>query len=302
MEKAFCPRCGNEITGESFCSKCGSPVGASQYDTAVARPPTAHYAPDSFIELFHYSGQSVLFLVGIILFSAGKLLAIFASFTWVSIFSMMFLALPVTGFWLIFAASKAPVLPEKTLTALTLFKVSVTVDLVFSCLQGFLFLILSILLFVVAGAGELSSSGVVFISFMGIVFFFAGGVVAALAIIYFRAALKIIGGLKANILNNTFEPLPNLNFFTILTYISVGFGALGALSELIISGAMNSIMSSLPWQLRDAAASYFSGRPPISALFTLTGLMGVVVCVVALNAFNKSLVEKVSALGGGYRY
>ncbi|MCL1820517.1 MAG: zinc ribbon domain-containing protein, partial [Oscillospiraceae bacterium] len=176
----FCEKCGNELSsGTVFCSKCGNKVGAADsqqsppqpqpvYQQPVYQqppPPTyqqqpayqppvkvavPHYAPGGYAERLHSFGGSVLFMVGIILFTAGKLFTTFASFSVWSFFSLMILALPVTGFWLIFAASKMPRLPEKTLTSLTLFKVSIIIDLVVSCIIGLLFVIVSIVLF--AGA------------------------------------------------------------------------------------------------------------------------------------------------------
>jgi hypothetical protein len=167
----FCSKCGHEFEDGEFCSKCGTKVGGAAAQNYPPQPPPPppiggypppvyprpappHYAPGSYVERFHSFGGSMLFMIGIILFSAGTVLPVLVSFGVFSIFTLMIIALPVTGFWLIFAASKAPMTPEKSLTSLLLFKISIIIELVVLCLAALLIVIVAVLLFVAAAAAS----------------------------------------------------------------------------------------------------------------------------------------------------
>jgi len=238
-------------------------------------------------------------MIGIILFSAGNLFSIFANFSWTSIFSMLILALPVTGFWLIFAASKAPKLPEMSLNALKLFKVYAIIALVQSCFSGLLFLIGAIILFVSSSA--LSSLGVSggIAAFAGIILLIAAGAVVAVAVLYFKAILKILANLLNGVTQNVFVPLPDIKMFTLLTYISVGLSAVGALASMIISIVVGSYISAVTSMLPDFIGSMvqniFGTGLPLDEFFTLAGLAGIVICVLVLNKFNNHYFGNSSA-------
>ena len=199
----YCPKCGNEVTEGNFCGKCGTQIKLSSpqqnelpnsntnYSPALVNITGYQYAPGSFVEKLHSYGKSNMFLVGIILFSVAELFSIFRNFSGFSIFSLIMLALPVTGFWFIFAASKVPKMPEKTMTALTLFKVSIIIDLVLKCLAAFVMLIASFIVFAGAGAVQnyyYSSIGSGVMIFAGLVILLIAVGMAIFIIIYFRAA------------------------------------------------------------------------------------------------------------------
>lgn len=216
----------------------------------------------------------------------------------------MILALPITGFWLIFASSKTPRLPEKTLPALTLFKVTAIIDLVVMSLMALILLIVSIMLFV--AANELRQWGGDGI-FMGIGFFMlliAGGVVV-FAIIYFRALLGIIKGLRNGITYNIFQPLPSVKIFSILTYIGVGISVFGALitiaaTNFIMQNVWN-VLQMIPRELHSIITPLIDGlsNTAISTFFTLVTSGGIVVCLVVLNQFNNSLQASAEAQHDG---
>ena len=261
---------------------------------AYAPQPKPHYAPGGYAERLHSFGKSTLFMIGIILFSAGAVLAEFMSFSAASIITLGLLALPITGFWLIFAASKAPGLPEKTLTSLTLFKVAIIISLVLYSIVALLLLIAAISLFAAASAlagNPWAQGGVGGLAFAGFVLLLASGGIVAFMIIYFKAVLKTLAGIKNNLLYNTFYPLEGIKMFTILTYIGVGFTALLALISLFSLNVIGGMIWDLPGFMRDIvwAALPSQGIAAFNALFTLTHCAGIVICVKVLNDFNDSL-------------
>ena len=320
---SFCSKCGNDVAGASFCPKCGSRIsdvaaerlqhGNPQsysapssydqrptypppyYDQPIAKEPTVHYAKGSFIEKFHNVGGSILFLVGIILFTAGNLFSFFMSFNWMSTLSMVMLALPVTGFWLIFAASKAPKMPEKVLPSLTLFKASTIIDLVLSCLQALLLFIVAIIVFV--GASNLGGRSYASGNLLGLVGFLillVGAGILVIGIIYFKAIQRVLNGLRSNIMYNTFHPLPGIKPFIVLTYIIVCAGALGTLvssvGSVALSGALYSVSYLLPSELGGIVDNLLGGSA-VDLLFKFMGYAGIIICIVALNTFNNELVD-----------
>lgn len=227
----------------------------------------------------------MLFMVGIILFTAGSLFSVFATFTPMSIFDILILALPITGFWLIFVSSKSPKLPEKVMPSLTLFKVSIIIELVLISLSALILLIASIALFALLPM------------FGFVILLIAGGLVTYI-ILYFQAVLGMIGGIRANIISNTFHPLAGIKRFTILTYIGVGFSVLTTLFSLlasaILTGLINQLLWNMPAFIAEIANDFIRGifsPNPINALMSLALNGGIVVCIVAVNAFNATLLR-----------
>ncbi|MCL2082745.1 MAG: zinc ribbon domain-containing protein [Oscillospiraceae bacterium] len=325
----YCTKCGNGVQNGEFCSQCGTraadnpgiqppqPVPPHQpayqpqpwqfqqgSNSFPQRPPVAHYAPGSFAEKAHGFGSSVMFLVGICLFSGGTLFPLLMNFNFSEMFSLLLLGLPVAGLWLVFAASKTPRIPEKTLTALTLFKIHIIINLVAYCLAALGCLIVALILF--ARAVEFSSyygGGAVWgTGFLALLI--AGGIVA-FSIIYSKAALQTIGGIRDGIIHNLWKPLSGLKIFTIFTYISVGLSALSSLAMIgsgsAISEAMNEILYDLPGGLgelfQSAIVGSFSGSIITSSFFHLVSSAGTVVCIVVLNQFNDSLTMRNAPIG-----
>jgi hypothetical protein len=277
----------------------GVPIPPPQYGAPPPYPGYAqpqslpHYAPGSFTEMLHSFGSTTLFMVAIILFSAGGILDIFMSFNIFSIFSLGLLALPVTGFWLIFAASKQPKLPEKTITSLKLFKVSIIIELVFICLAALIVIVAAI---IIIGAASHLGGGVMAIGIIALLI--AGGMVTFI-IIYFKAVLQMLAGISRGITYNTFNPLPGIKVFTILTYIMVGFSVLGAITTIIAVSAAATFVNQILWQLPDyvrdiVGGSIFppSGELAFQTMCTLMTAAGTVMCIIVLNRFNEKIIQK----------
>jgi len=135
--------------------------------------------------------------------------------------------------WLIYAASKKPVLPEKTLTSLTLFKIDTIFTLVVISLV-FAVVIISLIVSLIFSAAYFDVA-------LGAIWFALVVVLIALVIIipfYFVAILRIIASIRANIVNNTMNPLRGVLPFSILAITSSILGILGSLAGLAFISVM----------------------------------------------------------------
>ena len=245
----------------------------------------------SFRERLHSYGASKLFLTGIIMFSGGSLLNIMLSFGFFSVFSLLILAVPLTGFWLIYAASKSPAIPEKTLPALILFKVIIIMNMVIWSLFVLLILIIGFSSFSLT-ANYISFDGADPSAF-GFLALFTAGIMLTIIIIYFKALLKVIGSIKYGIINNSLKVLSSVNVFSILAYISI---ALSSLINLIVAFSFNEILDVLVFEFPEFMEFLIEAVPTqsdllISVFLTLAADLGLVLCIVCLGKLNKSLLN-----------
>jgi len=245
-----------------------------------------HPGAASFTAHLHKHGSSTLFLVGIILFTAGNALTSIIAFSFLSIFQMALLALPIIGFWLIYAASKTPSEPEKTLPALTLFRVHTIISLVLLCIVAGLFALVALILSVALGAefGGGAAVGAL------VLFLIVAGIIALFIVFYFVAILKIIKDIRRNIIENVFKPIRGVTSFTVFTYIMIGFGLLGTIIGFVALGIATSFIDELIWyapelMILEPVLYGAMAVNAISVLFSLASSIGVVICVVVLNKF-----------------
>ena len=304
----YCPKCGSEVTDGNFCSNCNTQININNpqqnqqsqfdYQQPYSNPkPNMYgynYASGSFVERLHNYGKSNIFLIGIILFTVGNLFVIFRVLNIYSIISIILMVLPIIGFWLIFVASKMPKVPEKTMTALTLFKVSIIIGLVLSGFVALVMLILSVVFIAGAGVDPSYYTGYLNGSYMiilGIMFLIIVAIAVTLIVIYYRSVLMLISGIRKGIANNSFNPLPGIKTFSIFTYIIVVFAVLSTLLMAVSAGSINTLMN-------DAYGSIEAIKPYISSytvsafsiVSTLASNAGIVICVIVLNRFNNSLI------------
>jgi len=257
-------------------------------------PPAAPVGPGSFVEHLHTVGKSGLFLVGIILFTAGTLLTLIASFSIFTIFPLLLAALPITGFWLIFAASKSPKLPEKTLPALTLFKVYAIIGLVIVGLGALITLIGFVFAFIgVGAAGGGAGFVAVFLAFLLVAAIF---VVAIL--FYYVAIIRVLNSIRDNITHNTMNPLRGVTPLTVVIIIITAFGLLGSLIGLVFMGAMgfmldafmDELVRELMWTAPELLDFGIVGMleglltsMTLTLLFSIITYVGTILLIVSLN-------------------
>ena len=252
--------------------------------------------PGGFAETFRCYGGSTLFLVGIILFTAGNLANHILPFGLYNLFLLAPQALPIAGFWLIFAASKSSKpsgLQGKALPALVLFKVKIIINLVLACFVPLIALVLSVV--AMTGGSVFGIDGVMAV---GIILLLLTAGTAVLVIIYYKAVFRVVGGIREGLVKNTVKPLRGLNAFSVLTYIFVGFsilfGVISLLAVSVIGRLIGDIMNYLPSglyavmeQIVPSAASV-----GISLICTAAINVGTVICVVSLSRLNNNLKNK----------
>jgi len=166
-------------------------------------------------------------------------------------------------------------------------------------LVALVLLIISIALFAGAsqvGRGFYEVSGV--ITVVAFIALLAAGGFVTYIVIYFRAVLRIIDGIRKGFISNSFKSLPGINVFTMLTYIGVGFTVLGSLISVAfigsVYGMIYEVIYFLPHDLRGIINPFIGSisSNAFSTFMTLVTSGGIVVCVVALNQFNATLRKK----------
>lgn len=234
-----------------------------------------------------------MFLIGICLFSAGHFFNAFAgllAMNWLRFLGLFLLALPITAFWLIFASSKIPKLPEKTLPALTCFKIYVIINFVLQCFLGLMLLIAGVLAFLEGAASRFNTTTYYLI---GIGFFIFAVISLVAHILCYRFTLSVLASLRQSFFSNVIVPIKGIVPFTILTYISVGLAIFSSITwPVILHQLSRFIINFVP----DFALNFIHvpSLPAaiLSTFFVLLFSGGVVVCVVALNMFNSRVLAR----------
>lgn len=316
----YCKNCGIELAdGSTVCGRCGVQITEYQpqpqgYQPQQGyppppmpmyqppqpqgyQPPPQGYQPPpqqgSFIGLLHSYGASNLFLAGICLYTAGSLINAIMLFNVTSIISLLILAVPIIGFWLIFAASKAPRLPEKIMPALTMFKVYAIIALVGIGLIALLGIIAcAVLIFIsFTESGSYFPGGSAILMVIGVVLLLVLIGLAVFNVVYIKALLNILSGLRNNIIYNAFAPLRGVRVFTVLYYISVGIAVLMSLSSLMVPVSMSEAIYTFPYEMQEIMLSfdYSSSQYALSFILTTAAYAGNIICIVLLNRLNRQL-------------
>lgn len=248
----------------------------------------------NFIEHLHKHGKSGLFLTGIIFFTIGNAFLPLMFYGLALFIPLFFAALPIVGFWLIYAASKKPQKPEKTLAALTLFKIHTIINLVMLCLGVLTTLGVSLVIFF-------------FSDHLGIEFapIFTALLISMLIILlfiplYYVPILKILESIKRNIVNNTFNRIRGATTFTIVTFAAATLGLVGIIVAFMSMGAVLAYMDDIMWWLMQelpgadmdglmALIGVFMASFGLALIIALVNMVGVILCVITLNKLANSL-------------
>ena len=247
----------------------------------------------SFAEAFRCYGGSSLFFAGIILFTAGNLAGQYLSFSFLSVVTLIPLALPIVGFWLLYAASKSMGAPGKALAGLTLIKISVIISLVEMC---FIPLgILAVAVLIITGGGLLGFGGAMV---TGIAMLPVAAGSAAVIIIYYRAVLRIIGGIRAGLSQGIMQPLRGVKVFTVFTFIFISFAILFALISFLVLSVLGGLVGDFMYYVPSEYSFVLDMLLPSAATAGLSALcaaavnVGKILCVVSLNRFNNNLINR----------
>jgi len=264
--------------------------------------------PGSYAERLHSFGRSGTFLIGVILFAAGSVFSLFINFSLFNIIDLILLALPIIAGFLIFAASNSPRLPEKTLPALTLYKVSTIIGLVLFCIaMGALI----IGMFFLSGALAIASDFVGLDMNIGAIFILITLVVIAFfvayLILYYVSALRIINGIRVGLMTNTFSPLRGVMPLMVIVIIAAAFSIISYMITIGMSSLINEIFDEIIREIRwgglgnDFAVLVESFLPRmdvgmlvIQMLLSAAASVGIIMCLAVVSKFSNSM-----AFGGG---
>jgi len=310
----FCSKCGTNLVGGDFCQNCGAKadttVQSPNYQQPAPQPATQNtniygnniqYAPPpkqpyatlgSFAERLHNYGGSTLFLVGIILLTAGILVSNVMAFTPFTGFFLLLAALPLTALWLIYASSKSRKSAGTTLTALTLTKVYTIIGLVLFSIAA-LFILIGGSIFTIWASTEDGAIAAIF----GIMFLVILVFMILYIVFYYSALLRLLSGIRNGIIQNVFTPIRGVTAFSVISFITVGFGILFTIGMIAMSGFMTEWMMDAMWYMEPwmqdiygpMIQAFAPGTMIISMLFTLMTYIGTIICIVVLNKFNGSL-------------
>ena len=334
----ICNNCGTSSDGSTtHCVRCGfvtpqdqqhyqqpqqsqhgsyppppSPYGQQQQPAPYGSPQPGyapnHYGstnidqgPGSYAERLHSFGRSGAFLLGVILFTIGSLFSLFMNFTVLSIISLLLLSLPIIGGFLIFAASSSPRLPEKILPALTLYKVSTIIELVFFCIIMGVVIIAMIILSAAGAFFDATLGAIVIISALIII-----GIFVLYLILYYVSILRIINGVKGGLLSNKFAPLRGITPLMVVIIIAAVFSLIGSFIAIGASGFYSDIINDIARELgaefgrefRDMFLDFMPiqsvGVLVTSMLLNMATYAGIIICLSVVSRFNNTI-----KFGGG---
>ena len=299
----FCNKCGTNLPDNApFCGQCGAQTATTQAPPAPAYPAAygaAVSTANNFTQRLHSFSASGLFLVGCILYSGGLVLAMIMEFSFLSIIPLAFVALPIIGMWMLYAASKNPSVPEKSLTSLTLFKVIAVISLVLVCI-GTGAAVLGMLFALTGGAAlvDFLGAGESLFAIMVIIFLIITALLI-LIIIYYVSLLKVIKSIRHGILYNNIKEIRGVGFFTIFGIILVSMEILGNLATLSAQVTINNFWSDLVWMIRwefgPEVASIFNdlmplgGIDPLPIILSIAASLGMLLMLVTLRKFSASI-------------
>ena len=323
----FCDNCGVHCDGGTkFCNNCGATLAAPPPGHNQPPPPThspgpmhhgqpmppgppTHYGPPgahinigpgSFADRLHSFGRSGTFLLGAILFAISSVLGFFVNINVIGFIQLGLISLPIIGLLIVYSASSSPRLPEKTFTGLTLIKVHTIIELVLLCIVAAIVLIAFIIMGIAGAILEPGLAVVVFI--IGII---VAGIFTLFIILYYVSILRIISGIRHNLMSNTFRPLRGVAPLMVIMIIMGVFAVIGSLSALAITDFSSTFLDELFWELqltwdqqnwvRSLVQPASVGVRMFSLLLVIAGYAGALMCIIVLRSFNNSL-----KYGGGY--
>jgi len=192
--------------------------------------------------------SSVPFIVGCILITIGSFGSILFDYSWQNILGLAFAAVHIIALWLlVFESVNSPDSCSKTLTALSMFKVSAVLSLILICIIFGLTAILLLLSLM---------QGIMFLFIIGIV----GGLGYVIIKYYFLALLKVLSSIRSRILSGKYSSLEGLGSFLVLSYIIIGINII-----VLIIGL---------------------GTFSIGLLFLLANSVGMILCLRTLKKFE----------------
>jgi hypothetical protein len=319
-----CPNCGADFAEGGVCPKCGTLADAdgqqpSQIENQQPSPLAGVQGPErtggsgthqgGFIPAMNSFANSTLFLLGIILFTAGTAVEIVKSFlAWngafsttmpgmitkvlaYSVWGLLSVILPllvIASFWLLFAAAKTGK-QETSYPAFPLLKINLTAAMIVSCLGAFLLFYGSILYW--RGSGSINYA---YYELLMLVF---AAVLVGFLITYYTSALSVVENIRSGVEFNSLTAIPNGTKFSMLALAIVAYFVVYAIAVAggpfvaKLADIMAIIDEDGPGWL-DVFVNAYSAKvfgALVDALVPLIKGAGVVLAVITLQQFERKL-------------
>jgi len=169
------------------------------------------------------------------------------------------------------------------------------------CFVVLVFIIVAIVMLVGSSIFNYIMSGgfdtVAAVTIIGIVFLVMSGVMLTIIIIYYRAVLRVLGGIKKGLSGAPVFTLPSIGVFTVMICIMIGCTLLSTLFSAMLPPSYFEVMNSEI--LHDMPEVFLSIYGPLlentgttvmlSAITTFVTNIGSILCIVVLNRFNGKL-------------
>ena len=294
----------------TYSGATGPPVNypTDTYDSGYSTPgyEDEHmYANDqdlgSYTDRIHAFGASGAMLFGAVLYTLGGLMLPAGMWAFVQhprgilgygVIAVLTLLpiLPMVALWMIYSASKSPRAPEKSLTSLTLFRITFFIHLslimALACLMALRF----------GGDGQAMFGLSIFDSALDLVLVLGVIVMLIVYVTFFYGSLfTMVKGIREGIFSNMFDTLPGVGAFSVVNYLVSIFVILGALG-VILTGFVADLMPFEIPEIVDATTYNWFGANANTALAVMAfafilSRAGGLLCTNVVNQFASGLGE-----------
>jgi len=246
---------------------------------------SAHYAPGSFVEVFHRNFSGNTYLVGLILLTVGHVFGVIANFSMMSLLVRGFVVLPVVSGWLYYFASKSPKKPEKVLLGVTLEKI----DTIIGFASAIFIIIIYTMVYLFSGLDTARTPKETLFFIVVPIMFFIFSMAVPYAI-YVSSVLRMLNDIKINITDNSFRLLRGIKVYTVLGSIGIAFNIFDSVlgRAKFVTQKNLFVQMELPSSLA-AIVSNPSSSARLDLVLTLASCAGLIIKIITLNMVKREL-------------
>jgi hypothetical protein len=284
----FCTNCGtkNENTA-NFCTSCGT----QQTPTTAPVVSTATQSATGFTALLHKHVAGGPYFIGLVLLSVGTVIPMLSAFSFFGLIGYAIGLLPIIGYWFIFYAAQSPQVPDRSLTGLTLWKVSAVIALVLFCIVFGVVTILALLALLGGGiAVEFFGGGGAVLVVVLVLYLIYAAVSIAWIKFFYIAMLNVVRSIREGVITGSCAEIKGVGSYTILSFIFLGFSLLGNLISLttinaanaFIGGFRNDLLREIPSEFRGIVGDFipFGTISILPILFSIAASLGTILILV----------------------
>ena len=274
-------------------------------------PRVGDYDSASYTDRIHTYGASSSFLFGALLYTIGALMLPVALWAFTDHFGVVDASrrllgyglmgvvtilpiLPIFALWMIYMASKSPRAPERSLTGLSIFRVTFFLHLAI-IMVGAALMALSF-----GGDGQALFGLSIFDSPLDLVIILGVLALVVLYVTFFYGSLfSMIKGIRDGIYSNMFETLTGVGPFSVINYLVGILVILGALAVILIGVApVDSLPIDIPQLdvINEYSERWFGNSASMALSLMAFGIIlsraGSLLCTNAVNQFSSGLGDE----------